>query len=60
LWEKALTAAPEGTTLQIWSAKTTQGFSYRQHNTKDREFVDLEGLSLIRVFPKASQRFHKK
>ena len=46
--------------MQIWSAKTAQGFSYRQHNPKDREFVDLEGLSLIRVLSKASQRSHKK
>ena len=60
LWEKALTTAPEGTALQIWSAKTTQGFSYRQYNTKDREFVDLEGLSLIRVLSKASRQSHKE
>ncbi len=60
LWEKALVAAPEGTALQIWSAKTPQGFTYRQHNTKDREFIDLEGLSLIRVLSKASVQSHKE
>lgn len=59
LWEKALAAAPEGTALQIWSAKTTQGFSCRQYNTKDREFVDLEGLTLVRVFSKAAQQSRK-
>ena len=35
--------------LQIWSDKNPQGFSYRQFGMSDRNFVDFEGLTLIRV-----------
>ena len=54
LWTKALAAAPEGTALQIWSAQNPQGFSYRQHNAHQRELVDFEGLSLVRIQSKES------
>ena len=39
----------EGSVLQVWSDKNPQGFSYRQFGVSEREFVDFEGLALIRV-----------
>jgi len=52
LWKRALTAIKgKGSVLQVWSDKNPQGFSYRQCGESNREFVDFEGLSLIRVSP---------
>lgn len=50
LWERAIKKAPEtGALLQIWTDQNPQGFSYRQTGNRRREFVDLEGLSLVRI-----------
>ena len=52
LWKRALkTMKGKGTVLQVWSDKSPQGFSYRQYGESNREFVDFEGLALIRVSP---------
>jgi hypothetical protein len=39
--------------LQVWTAQTPQGFSYRQHGTSDRELQDFEGLALVTVRPRS-------
>jgi hypothetical protein len=52
LWERAMkTAKGKGAVLQIWSDNNPQGFSHRQMGMRDREFVDIEGLALIRISP---------
>ena len=52
LWKKIVSKAPEGSALQIWSAQTTQGFAYRQHNPIHREMVTIDGLNLVRIITK--------
>ena len=47
LWGKAVSKNPDAHVLQVWSASNIQGFEYRQHNPGNREFVDLEGISLV-------------
>ena len=47
LWEKAVKARREGSCLQIWSAPTEQGFSFRMAGDPSRELVELEGLHLV-------------
>ncbi|MBT9136176.1 MAG: hypothetical protein DDT34_01249 [Firmicutes bacterium] len=50
LWERSLKATKgKGTVFQVWSDKNPQGFSYRQFGVSDRQFMDIEGLALIRV-----------
>jgi CRISPR-associated protein Cas2 len=50
LWRRATKQAKEsGSVMQIWTDQNPQGFSYRQYGDRERRFVDLEGLSLIRV-----------
>jgi len=50
LWKRA-TQTGQGcvTILQIWTDKNPQGFSYRQWGCKDRQLVDVEGLSLVEI-----------
>lgn len=49
LWQKAVKAAKaQGSVLQIWTANSPQGFSYREFGPSDRNFVDFEGLALVR------------
>ena len=52
LWKKIIAKAPEGSALQIWSAQTSQGFAYRQHNPRHREIVTIDGLNLVRIVTK--------
>jgi CRISPR-associated protein Cas2 len=50
LWKQAIQkSGKEGTVLQIWNDQNPQGFSFRQHGTKERIFVDVEGLALIQL-----------
>ena len=50
LWARALKATKgNGSVFQVWSDKNPQGFSYRQSGIGDREFVDFEGLALVRI-----------
>ena len=55
LWNKALKKKNKdnGSILQVWTDKNPQGFSYRQFGPCERKFVDFEGLSLVRIEPKA-------
>lgn len=52
LWKKIVNKASEGSALQIWSAQTSQGFAYRQHNPVHREIVSIDGLNLVRIITK--------
>jgi hypothetical protein len=52
LWELAVAKAGRGSVLQVWSYPCPQGYRYRAHNASGREFVDLEGLTLVRVKPR--------
>ena len=36
-----------GNVIQIWTARTEQGFEYRQHGSSDRTILDYGGLALI-------------
>jgi CRISPR-associated protein Cas2 len=50
LWNRAVKAIKgEGFVIQVWSDKNPQGFSQRQFGTAERQFVDLEGMALVRV-----------
>jgi CRISPR-associated protein Cas2 len=50
LWNRAVKKSKEsGSILQIWTDQTPQGFSYRQCGKRERTFVDLEGISLIKI-----------
>jgi len=35
--------------LQIWTDQNPQGFSYREYGECKRGFIDIEGMSLIKV-----------
>ena len=39
--------------IQIWTARTPQGYEYRQYGTSDRTLLDFEGLALVTVMKKA-------
>ena len=41
-----------GSAIQIWTDNNPQGFSYRQMGVKERSFVEVEGVSLIRKIQK--------
>ena len=50
LWARAIKKSRQsGAILQIWTDPSPQGFCYRQLGERDREFIDFEGLSLIKV-----------
>ena len=50
LWDKAIKATRKsGIALQIWTDQNPQGFSYRQSGERERKFVDVEGLSLVKI-----------
>ena len=49
LWKLALAKAGQGSVVQVWSHPCPQGYRFRAHNTSSREFVDCEGLALVRV-----------
>lgn len=47
LWGKAIDKSRDAHVLQVWSASNPQGFLYRQHNPKLREFIDVDGVALV-------------
>ena len=47
LWTKALKKIKDGTVTQLWTARTEQGFAYRQHGLKNHLILDFEGLHLV-------------
>ena len=50
LWEKAVKKSKNsGAVLQVWTDQNPQGFSWRQHGERDRTFIDLEGLFLVKI-----------
>lgn len=48
LWEMCLETRNVGGMIQIWSAANEQGFDARIFGDTSRQFVDYEGLLLIR------------
>ncbi len=52
LWDKTvLHPKNHGYALQIWSEPGPQGFAYRSWGEGPREFVDFEGVALVRQGP---------
>ena len=50
LWARAVKKSEQsGAILQIWTDQNPQGFSYRQLGESNREFIDFEGMSLIKL-----------
>ncbi len=49
LWEKVCRSSPTAGAILIFSSNTEQGFGIRTWGTPDRQVVDMEGLSLVRV-----------
>jgi len=50
LWARAVKSiGGDGTVMQVWTSNNPQGFSYRQFGPREREFVDFEGLALIKI-----------
>jgi hypothetical protein len=41
--------------IQIWNDRNPQGFSYRVHGVPSREFLDLEGMALVRIKSKGGK-----
>jgi hypothetical protein len=41
--------------IQIWNDRNPQGYSYRVHGAPSREFVDFEGMALVRIKAKAEK-----
>ena len=56
LWEKACRKVKAGTVTQVWTARTEQGFSYRQHGPTDRTILEFEGLALVTRFKPPKKR----
>jgi CRISPR-associated protein Cas2 len=50
LWDRAIKKSKDsGAVLQIWTDQNPQGFSCRQYGERERAFIDLEGISLIKI-----------
>jgi len=49
LWDKVEEDAPAGSGMMIHSDDTEQGFSVRAFGDPTRQFVDFEGLVLVRM-----------
>lgn len=49
LWELAIKGAKGGGVTLLWSCPTEQGFQSRVFGETDRELVDFEGLTLVRI-----------
>jgi hypothetical protein len=47
LWRKITDRPALGYVLQLWSARHSQGFDYRQYGTSKRMLQDFEGLALV-------------
>ncbi len=53
LWDRTvLHPRNQGYAIQIWSDQGPQGFSYRTWGEGAREFVDFEGIALVRQNPR--------
>jgi hypothetical protein len=59
LWKKVTKRPPLGYAAQIWSAPTSQGFSYRQFGASKRQLQDYEGVALVQLAPKKAKRDKK-
>lgn len=55
LWRMAVEKCRNGTVVQIWSHRGPQGYKFRTHNLKKCEFVDFEGMALVR-WPHAAKK----
>ena len=60
LWAKACKKIKAGTVTQIWTARTEQGFSYRQHGPSDRNILEYEGVALVTRFKPPKKEKKKK
>jgi CRISPR-associated protein Cas2 len=50
LWDRAIKKLKDsGAVLQIWTDQNPQGFSCRQFGERERTFIDIEGISLIKI-----------
>ena len=49
LWKIAVMKVETGTVIQAWNDNSPQGFTCRMHGDSEREFVDLEGITLSRT-----------
>ena len=49
LWKMARARAGAGTVIQVWGDNSPQGFSCRYWCTGERDFVDFEGITLVRI-----------
>lgn len=49
LWEKACSKAKGAGGMLIYSTNAEQGFAFRFWGSTNREVVDFDGLSLVRV-----------
>ena len=47
LWEKVVREVTSGSAVQLFSARTEQGFAVRVHGDRSRVPVDFDGLTLI-------------
>ncbi len=47
LWEKACKKVKDGAVMQLWTARTEQGFACRQHGLNNHLFIDFDGIRLI-------------
>ena len=47
LWQRVVSRIKGGAVIQVWAARTPQGFQYRVHGTPSRRFVDFEGIALL-------------
>lgn len=49
LWKMVINKCKDGSAIQIWSDRGPQGYKYRVHGKSSREFVDFEGIALIKI-----------
>ena len=54
LWRTAIHRNVGGYTVQIWSDRNPQGFSYRTFGKGTAELTDFEGLCLVRRVPRSN------
>lgn len=47
LWEKVVREVKEGSAVQLYSARTEQGFAVRVHGDRTRLPIDFDGVTLI-------------
>ena len=56
LWDRATQKLRGGSVIQVWTDRNPQGFSARSAGGPSREFVDFEGLVLLRRAPRKARR----